>query len=407
VHRPSTARSTGPLPRNRAGWLALAALTLVTLVCFAGAFWAWQIRQHAPLGEHLLAPACAILAAAAIAQLATFWRAHRVGKLALLQSRISDFAFWRRLSLVAASAYAIALVLGPRPNLGWAWCAAIAAAYSIMLLPLTASPRVLDSWRHWSRSRFGRGLSWLVPAALALAIVAETGLRALRYLDEQSWGDPMASGQVNSTTALSDAELDFQFIMAGDHWHSGPFRVAVAMRQDVGNSAQDGYLARVRQMLPGVETIALEVPPSWSRRTSTKLVTDARKQDADLLLVVLPVCELVTGHEQPTDWFDWRQLELARPFGSAPCADVANDCARTQASAGDFEAFLAEQGPQLTACRSPISDVTHRRWAQIHGAIDTLASRCHAQGMPLALVLAPGEFQVNTRLVDVLVRRSG
>ena len=403
---PSRAKPTSRLLAHRADWLLLATVSLLALACFVAGLLAFVIRQRAPRGALLLAPACGVLLVAAVFQAAVLWRAWRAGRLLEVVGRVGTARFWLRLFSVASILYLAALVIGPRPHLGWVWAAAVAVGYSVLLLPLAASPRILDDWRQWSQNRFRRRLSWLVPATLSLALLAELGLRTSRYLEEQGWlARTAADSRVAAAIAPHDAITDFQYIMAGESVRSGPFRVAVATERHAVDGSQDQYLARIRQMLPGLETVPLELPTTWSRRGSAELAARAHAVNADLLLVVASACEAVSRDAQPRDWFNWRQLELARWLGVSH--DPATEVARDSLSDDDFEGFLDGLAPQLIACRAPLSEQMLARWTQVQAALDELTIRCDAVGVPIALVLTPSQFQVNARLVDTLARRAG
>jgi hypothetical protein len=245
-----------------------------------------------------------------------------------------------------------------------------------------------------------------VPATLGLALLAELGLRTVGYVNEQGWAaQNTVNRRVTASGATHDAVSDFQYIMAGENVRSGPFRVAVAREHSATDDSQDQYLARIRQMLPGLEAVPLELPATWSRRGSADLAERAQAMKADLLLVVVPACEAVSRDAPPWDWFDWRQLELVRWLGIS--RDASSDVPHVPSCDTDFEGFLDGLTPQLVACRAPISEQLLGRWTQVQSALDELSARCSAQGLPVALVLAPSQFQVDVRLVETLARRAG
>ncbi len=63
--------------------------------------------------------------------------------------------------------------------------------------------------------------------------------------------------------------------------------------------------------------------------------------------------------------------------------------------------------PQLVACRTPIDTRIRSRWQRIYASLDNVIAGCQEAQVPLALVVVPGEFQVNAELRETLLRRSG
>jgi hypothetical protein len=119
---------------------------------------------------------------------------------------------------------------------------------------------------------------------------------------------------------------------------------------------------------------------------------------------MLSVCEDITRAAPESSWFDWRQFELAQLVGAeTPGAGASPG----QQVATDFESFCGILAPQLAACRTPIDDNMHERWQQTFDAVDNLVAACRASDVAVALVLVPGEFQVNRSLCDTLARRAG
>ena len=126
----------------------------------------------------------------------------------------------------------------------------------------------------------------------------------------------------------------------------------------------------------------------------------------DLVLAVVSVCEDLTHESDASSWFDWRQLELPRYFAKTSASPVATLDSRAAAN-NDFESFLRVLGPQLAACRTPIDETMRARWQHTFSELDGLLESCQRQQVPLAIVLVPGEFQVDRALGATLARRMG
>jgi hypothetical protein len=72
-----------------------------------------------------------------------------------------------------------------------------------------------------------------------------------------------------------------------------------------------------------------------------------------------------------------------------------------------FESFLERLGPQLAACRAPQDEAMRSSRQQAFSSLDRMLADCHARRLPVALVLVPGQFQVNPMLAETLARRHG
>ena len=92
-----------------------------------------------------------------------------------------------------------------------------------------------------------------------------------------------------------------------------------------------------------------------------------------------------------------------------PQAIAAVNCQPPAASSPivDAQQFLAQNGPKLAVCRTPMNAVMRDRWKQTFARLDEFLARCRTAKLPVALVLVPTEFQVNRNLLSTLRRRMG
>jgi len=81
-------------------------------------------------------------------------------------------------------------------------------------------------------------------------------------------------------------------------------------------------------------------------------------------------------------------------------------CGEVEPSA-DYEGYLRWCGQRLAICRKPIDDELERLWRDSLAQLDDLIGQCRRRKLPLALVVAPAEFQVDRRLCETLRRRAG
>jgi len=336
-----------------------------------------------------LAPLATLLAACGALQ--AYWlKVLWPGKLSVVRDLILRTAFARHLLLAIAAGYLVALVVGPGPFVGLVWIATVAVLVTVLLLPLAASPSIVDDWRRWVQDRTPRRLTWLVAATLLVLATCELGLRAERSL---RFGDP--TDQLPSLMATAEASPE-PFDL--NRLKLGRFRVAVL---DDGLAADNKLIRRVAQALPGADIVPLPEAHDTSRSSASvsQQITASRP---DLVLAVLPVCEDLAQPAPERSLFDWRQLELVvRVLGEGEVAVVERP------AAGDFESFLDALAPQLVACRTPISSEARERWQRMYDDVDRIAASCREADVPLALVVVPGEFQVNHQLRDTLLRRAG
>ena len=396
-----------PLWRPR---VFLTILGFSSAVTFAGGMACLVVHLGSDEVEHILAPAAAMMFVSGLVQLRLTLSAWRERHAVRPNTPPLHLRFWQSLVVGAFAAYLAALAVGPVPYIGCAWAATIVVWYTLLLLPLAAAPRALEKWRQWSQGRAARRLNWLVCATILLALCGEFGLRMQRIAAQLDWSTAAPSGtnetSIDSVSGGSTPDLAAGRMSRLDADH---FRVAVLGDEAVlGSAKRDGYLERLQQQFSGLKIVPITMPRPWSRRGEQELNARLVACQPDLLLTVLSVCEDLERPAPSTNWFDWRQLELMQRFAGPSNKSDADSGPRQQAVAlGDFESFLQALAPQLLACRTPIDSGMRARWQQTFGSLDSLLKTCRKQGIPTALVLVPGEFQVNRTLCETLVRRAG
>ena len=304
-------------------------------------------------------------------------------------------------------AYLIAAAIGPARNIEYVFLAAVAAWITVLLLPLAASPQTVANWQKWSQLRTPRRLGWLVVASLALLVVSEAGLRLRSLVREQGWLSSSAARVSDSSIVGDDFDgsglTEYDVGARTARLSAGSFRLAVVTSEpDADRKHPNTYLIRLEQTLPGVKVIPIGVAsPAPGNRG--ELVDRLRGARADLVLALLPACDDLTQDAAPPSWFDWRQFELARLI----VGQSIEGAAAAPIAAGDFETFCRALAPQLSACRTPLDASMLERWQRRFEGLDRLAADCRQMELPLALVLVPGEFQVNRALRETLARRAG
>ncbi len=300
----------------------------------------------------------------------------------------------RRLLLGIVLSFLVALAVGPAPFVVLFWLAVVALWQTGLMLPLAASPQTLDDWRRWVQGRTPRRLSWLVYAPLLILVASEAGLRIERLAGETPWRENSLLAELPAVNDLPAAQpLDLSRLKAG--------RFRVAVLGDRPDSSEN-LSQRVAQVLPGAEIVPLATSRTEAD-AAERLAAEVDELNPDLVLAMLAVCEDLAREPARRSPFDWRQLELAKRIVGEP--PVEQPVRRLPAD--DFESFLGEMAPQLVACRTPINDGIRARWRRVYTSLDGVIAGCRQAQVPLALVVVPGEFQVNAELRETLLRRNG
>ena len=400
-----TALSAGR-PASRHAWkfsLLPTAMGLIALATLAGGIATLVEHLRAERAQYVLAPAGMLMLACAAAQLFIVRRAWHTRTPSRRDLVAGGLRFSRQLVVGAAVLYLVALAVGPAAYMQYALAAGVAAWYTLLLLPFAAAPHVLEGWREWTQAKTPRNFGWLVVASLALLVTAEAGLQLERAIRARGWlSSPyLAAADLTKADSTWSANDPVHNTIAG--WNTEPLRVAVLADRDAGLSTDPtGCLTQVEQSLPGVEMLPVDLPKPWRDLHSDELALRLAATRADLVLVAVPVCLDVTRARPAASWFDWRQFELGRRLAS-PAVETAEP---TQ-SVTDQETQLTNLAPQLAACRTPIDPALRNRWQQTFAAVDRLVNDCRRHGVAVALVLVPGEFQINALLRDALARRCG
>jgi len=405
-------------------WIALAIIALATL---AGGITLLIARFRASGPQPVMLPAGALLLLCAAMQarvLGALWRREQRGASQRpAQFPVANVAVARRLnwhwpvrwSAGAFGAYLLTLCLGPAPNLVWAWVALVAAWHTVLLLPLAATPQVLEKWHEWTQRHTPRRSGGLVVASMAMLVCGEMTLRGLQWIRQSSVETVAAPSESAPPDAWADAwQADEADALQLTPFQTGPFRVRLLTpdRSTPTGAAASSSLTRLEQTVPGVQVV-LPAEMRGENRSDVPAQADADSA-ADLALIVVSVCEELTRERHDaTDWFDWKQLALLQ-WCLPPSSLSAKEHAVAEGAVGSpampedsHEAFLATQAPQMLACRCPMNEAMRGRWQRVFADLDRVVARCQARRIPVALVVVPGQFQVNRRLSETLARRLG
>jgi hypothetical protein len=375
--------------------LAAAFIGLLSLATIAGGIALFAMHARVSGTQYVLVPAGVVLLACALVlgrTARTMWR--RGDGLAVFKPWLS-WPVAGRLVLGLFACYGIALLVGPAHYLEFGLLAAMVAWVSLVLLPLAAAPGRFEAWTAWLRHRMARRTERLVVGTMLVIVAAELALQGARLFEQRPWLAAMSPATDRAESLVALAPLP-----------GGPLRVALltdAQRRDC--HGEHGCQTHIERALPGVEIVPIAVTAPWSNMPVNEVLEQFAAAEVDVVLAMLTVCDEVTRDQPETSWFDWRQLELARLVGAQASLDQSAPV--TTATAADFESFCGLVSPQLAACRTPIDETMRARWQETFDNVDQLTAGCRAAGLPLTLVLVPGEFQLNSTLRDTLARRAG
>lgn len=320
--------------------------------------------------------------------------------------------YWQWLITGCVGAYVLALCLGPDPGVAYVFFAACAGWHVALLAPAcTVSP----GWRgpacFRSRlARYCRQAAFVAAATFALAELAVRGVDAclggrLSAIDrvQRQKLPPGAVYRGGGVNALG--YWDREFIPA----RSGSVsRIAVlGGAGTLSGTAETNCLARLEERLLDVDVYNFGLREAGPREFAAQLAAEVAAYRPDLTVAILSVDDVAVDRPLPHD-FDWRRLRLyqwarrAMPGWNEPRA-----LPPAHTLSPDFETYLQASLPALALCRTPVEPAVEGRWRESLACLEDLAREAARRDLPLLLVLAPSEFQVNLAVRQALCRRAG
>jgi hypothetical protein len=402
-----------PTARGRTWRLPLLILLAAVAFFLAGADLLWSHFQEDQYRPYRAGSGWALLALAAV-QLRialTAWRRREqldVGRFGLRSS------YWRWFLVGPVVCYLAVLLLGPERHARYLFRAALAAWFTLMLLPLVVPPRFLvGRWLAWSRRRLPRMAGNIFFALMILSVSAELALRVYAALAGQAVeaayaaqqcvlppGSDFRGGNVNTLGYWGD-EFRVQR-------RPGVFRVAVLGDEiALSGSVETNFLNRIQRRLTDVEIYNFAVPQTGPREYAATLAQHVLAFQPDLVLTCFSVSDDVTGEVPLPGQFAWESLHLyhfgLRAFNSSRPGRLNVLFAERR----DQESFLQTSAARLAVCRSPLDPAMRRCWQETLAYMSDLAATCRRHNVPLAFLAAPSEPQLDARLRSTLCRRIG
>jgi hypothetical protein len=301
-------------------------------------------------------------------------------------------SFWRTMFLGIAFCYLLALGLGPQPGTPYLFVAAVCLWYSVTLLPIGADPRVLEVWRRLTQRKIPRKVLASVTTGAGLLLAGELTLRGYHWMLSHDWIAAAVSPFANIATAgIAAADA------APNPNTDSRFHVAIIGDEiSLGGIHNDGDLSQLEVLVSGLRVTNFSVPNTGPRQYVTELTHRVLDCRPDLVLTFVSPGDDVLAEPAGSELFDWRSLAVARQLVSTQPARVAVD-----------GTFLQIAGRELSVCRTPIDRATQRRWQKTLQHLDDLVRACHQRKVEVALVVVPGEYQINRVLLETLCRRMG
>mgnify|MGYP006969345302 CR=1 FL=1 len=364
-------------------------------------------RVQLARSEHVLVPAAIVLIACVLIQGRVAWEQWAARRASANAVDWANGRFLGRLVIGVFLAYAAATIVGPVPRVDVAFLTAAVAWYTVLVAASTGMVPRVAGWLPPTHGFLPRGLGRIIVASIILVVAAEACLQGYKRITTSELLATMAvSPTVESAGAPALAAGRDVVDERVSQLAVGPLRVAVLSDElPTRGAAESAYLDRVERELPGVRIVSVESHQPWTRHAAGEITEQLVATRTDLALIVLSVCDDLTREVPAASWFDWRQFELARALGASSAAPETRTTAVEPAD--DLESFCETIGPQLAACRTPIDDKMRKRWARTYRRVDRLVAQCRAADLAVAVVLVPGEFQVNGQLCDTLARRNG
>jgi len=317
--------------------------------------------------------------------------------------------YWRWLLSGAVACFLLTLSLGAGSE---TYLASVAGWYTLTLLPLVVTR---TAWEKLAAARrLGSTGNLLFAAALAL-IAAEFGARLYGWIGDQRL-DVM---HVARQRALPpNTEFRGQAVNRLGYWgeefesqpQPGVFRIAaVGDGVMLSGTAETNFLMQVKRRMPHVEVYNFGIPEAGPREYAAQVACDIANYRPHLVLAFFSVGNDVT-HELPVPGcFEWQGLGLYQlALRLIAAGNPSLLCyGRDEAVVDDAERYLREAAASLSVCRTPIDEQMHRRWQVATEHLSDLIQQCQDRSIPAALVIVPGEFQVNRALRAILQRRAG
>jgi hypothetical protein len=390
------------------------------LACLCGGAYALWLHACSSQSQAYRAPAALALIGLAALQCRLGWNAWRRRDWRHASALRDRLVFWRRLLAGASACYLAGLVLGPDPSVGYFFCAALAAWYTLVLWAVVSPQPLFSRMPEPLRGRAVRLAEAPLVASLLAVFAAEAALRVYSLATGGHWP---AAYLVRTHSLPAGTEWGGRTVNSLGYWDDefelqpplGAFRVAAL--GDVmllSGDRRTNFLDRAERLAEGIEILNFAVPAAGPREYAAQAAHETAAYRPDLVLACISIGDDLTAELPLPGAFDWRGLRLFQ-LGAQTFCCAESKCGeghgllpwRTDEAAATREAYLRQAARRLAVCRTPIEGFMSARWRETIGHLEDLDACCRRQGAALALVLVPAEFQANPSLCDALCRAAG
>lgn len=391
--------------------IAPLSMAAVAAACLLSGLWLlWLHAQRIDLQAYR-APAALLLIVLGILQFRCAGQTWQRRSVAL--PRPVRLLFLKWIFAGAVLCYVAGLLLGPDPSIGYLFCAAVAAWYTIGLWLLVCKPDLVAGISQYLARRLLGRTNHALFAGICAIVAAESVVRFYSLIA----GDPLPETYVAKTHALPPGqEFRGRQVNTLGYWDKefkpdprpGIFRIAVlGDGVTLSGTPETNCLAQIERRVPGVEIYNFGIPQAGPREYSAQLAHDVVRFRPDLVITFFSVGDDLTEELPLPGWFDWRGLRMYQLGARSSSQGERFVADRVQPQAISREAYLRRCASHLAVCRTPIDDEMNARWQETTGYVAQMVQFCRRQQIPMALVVVPGPFQVNPMLCDALRRQAG
>lgn len=408
------AQSTKGLRRGRL-LVAACLLAVAVLSIGLGIVGAWQHLVSRAEPSAFRAPASLLLIVLGLVQLRIIWRSWRRPPREVHGDGFAGRFLLRWLFVGTVVSYAASLGLGFDPGVRWLFRAALIGWYTLGLSLLLAGPRT-ERFLHWLRGhRHARLAANFAFYSLLAVVSCEVSVRLVTLaVDDRTTVTYVAQG----LRLEPGSEFRGRIVNRHGYWDDdfqrrsrpGVYRIAVlGDAATLSGTAQTNYLALLERTVPGIEIYHFGLVGAGPREYAAQLVHEVVEYQPDLVLTFVSVGDNITHRVPIPGRYDWQGLRLyqllARSLGTS--CDKVPSLDEMLSEPDSTEEFLNRASQRLVVCRTPLDETMRARWDEALHHLDDLVSQCARRHLPVALVLVPGEFQVNRHLCERLQRRAG
>jgi hypothetical protein len=318
-------------------------------------------------------------------------------------------AYWRWLLGGAVVCFLLTLAVAAGPEI---YLATFACWYTLTLLPLVLPQRL---WQFFSASRqWGRAGDVLFIGSLVL-ISGELGARVYGWIADRRFEVMQVARQ---QSLPPNTEFRGQAVNQLGYWGEefnrepkpGVFRIAaVGDGVMLSGTAETNFLAQMKRRSPNLEVYNFGLEGAGPREYAAQVACDITDCRPNLVLAFFSVGDDVTQELPVPGYFEWKGLGLYQlALRTLSASNPSLLCTGAPSSdADDGDRYLLRAVSSLRVCRAPIDNEMHQRWQASMKHLDDLIEQCRERSIPMALVIVPGEFQVNRTLREILLRRAG